>query len=175
MRTHFAAVVAALVTATTLLAQSLPVQGPRVPQVLPGTPPQAFGTVQGTALSSSNGGLANTLVRLRDARTGTIVDMQVTDKTGLFAFRLADPGNYVVEIMGPDKETVLAASPLLTVRAGEIVSAVVRLPFGLGPVSAAAGHAASKAAAVIAAAAASSILAATVSGAPTCAVVDGPR
>jgi hypothetical protein len=175
MRTHFAAVLAAFVTATTLFAQSLPGQGPRAPRVLPGTPPEAFASVQGTALSSSNTALPNTTVRLRDGRTGAIANTQTTDKTGLFAFRRTDPGNYVVEIMAPDKVTVLAASQLLDVRAGEVVATVVRLPFGFSSLSGLAGHTGSTLTAVTAAAASSSILAATVSGAPTCAVVDGPR
>ena len=87
-------------------------------------------SIQGNALSSTNGPLSNVDVRLRDARFGRIVDMQQTDKSGLFAFNAIDPGSYIVEVMAND-QSVLAASQLLNVSAGEAVSAIVKLPFGL--------------------------------------------
>jgi len=172
----------ALVTATTLSAQSVRLAGPRVssaaasPRVLPGTQAaNAFGTIQGNALSSTNIAMPNALVRLRNARLGTIVDMQLTDKSGLFIFRSVEPGNYVAEMMAADETKVLAASQLITVSAGSAVSAVVRLPFGLPPLAGLLGASAPSASAVTASAAASGVMAATVSGAATCAVVDGPR
>jgi hypothetical protein len=95
---------------------------------------QAFSTtIQGNALTSTNGQLANTMVRLRDARFGRIIDSQLTDQSGLFAFRTLDPGSYIVEIMGADSSSILAASQILNVNAGDIVSAVVKLPFRLPP------------------------------------------
>lgn len=95
---------------------------------------QAFSTtIQGNALTSTNGQLANTLVRLRDARYGRIMESQLTDKSGLFAFKSVDPGSYIVEIMGTDQTSVLAASQLLNVNAGDVVSAVVKLPFRIPP------------------------------------------
>ena len=75
-------------------------------------------------------------MRLRDARFGRIVGTQLTDKSGLFAFKAVDPGTYIVEIINND-ESVLAASQLLHVNAGEAISAVVKLPFRVPPV---AGH-----------------------------------
>ena len=72
------------------------------------------------------------MVRLRDARFGRIVDNQRTDKSGLFSFKAIDPGSYIVEVMAND-QTVLAASQLLNVNAGEAVSAVVKLPFRIPP------------------------------------------
>jgi hypothetical protein len=128
------------------------------PTILPGTSESAFTTIQGNALSSTNGQLANALVRLRDARYGRIVDTQVTDRSGLFAFRALDPGNYVVELLGND-QSVLAASEVLSVNAGDSVSAVVRLPFRIPPFAALLGHSGPQAAAIAAAAAASGVLA----------------
>lgn len=90
-------------------------------------------TIQGNALTSTNGQLSETLVRLRDARYGRIMDTQITDKSGLFAFKAVDPGSYIVEIMATDQTTVLAASQILSVNAGDIVSAVVKLPFRIPP------------------------------------------
>ena len=93
---------------------------------------RALGTIQGNALSSTNGHLNGATVRLRDARFGRIVGMQTTDTSGLFAFSAVDPGSYIVEIMAND-QSILAASQLLSVNAGEAVSAVVKLPFRLPP------------------------------------------
>lgn len=100
--------------------------------VFPGTSESAFTTIQGNALNSTNGALVNGVVRLRDARFGRIVDLQTTDQSGLFAFRPVDPGSYIVELLGPS-ESVLAASQILNVSAGESVSAIVKLPFRIPP------------------------------------------
>jgi hypothetical protein len=102
-------------------------------KMLPGTRPDVLTTIQGNALSSTNGQLTNAVVRLRDARFGRIVDTQLTDKSGLFAFKAVDPGTYIVEVMGSDTQSVLAASQMLNVNAGEAVSAVVKLPFRIPP------------------------------------------
>jgi hypothetical protein len=94
-------------------------------------------TIVGNALDATNGDLPNAVVRLRDARFGRIVNTELTDKSGLFAFRTLDPGSYIVEVIGNDS-TVLAASQILNIEAGEIVSAIVQLPL-LMPIVAAAG------------------------------------
>lgn len=86
-------------------------------------------TIQGNALDSTDGALPNSLVRLRDARYGRIVETEATDASGLFTFRVVDPGTYIVELLAPDEQVVLAASPLVSVNAGEVASAVVKLPF----------------------------------------------
>src|SRR4051812_42118348 len=62
-----------------------------VPRLLPGTRSTVLTTIQGNALNSTNGPLPDTLVRLRDARFGRVVEMQITDKSGMFAFRVVDP------------------------------------------------------------------------------------
>src|SRR5688572_2934584 len=82
-----------------------------MPKLLPGTKPGVLTTIQGNALNSTNGSLPDSVVRLRDARFGRIVDTQYTDKAGLFAFKVVDPGAYVIEIMSTTNDaTVLAAS-----------------------------------------------------------------
>ncbi len=73
--------------------------------------------------------LANAFVRVRDARAGQIVEWQVTDDAGLFAFHSLDPGSYIVEIVGPDETSVLAASQVLNVGAGQSLSTIVKLPY----------------------------------------------
>jgi hypothetical protein len=135
--------------------------------LLAGTRGNAFAAIQGNALTSTNGQLADSLVRLRDARTGRILDVQVTDKSGLFAFKTVDPGTYVVELVGND-QPVLAASELLDVNAGEALSAVVKLPWRAPPLAGILGHTVPSALVISAAAAASGVLAATVTGTAAC-------
>jgi hypothetical protein len=93
---------------------------------------RALTTIQGNALNATNGQLNGALVRLRDARFGRIVDTQLTDKSGLFTFKALDPGSYIVEIVSTEL-SVLAASQLLIVNAGEAISAVVKLPLRIPP------------------------------------------
>jgi hypothetical protein len=129
---------------------------------------ESLATIQGNALSSADAQLPNVVVRLRDARTGRIADKQRTDKAGLFSFRRVEPGSYVIELLGADDTTVLAASDIVSVNAGETVSAVVKLPFRLEPFAGVLGHSVPSAAAVTAEAIASSILAVATRGEPTC-------
>jgi len=99
------------------------------PKMLPGTRPNVFSAIQGNALTQADEALTSVVVRLRDARVGQIVGSATTDQSGLFAFPTVDPGSYIVEIMGQDQYSVLAASQVLNVGPGEAVSAVVKLPF----------------------------------------------
>ena len=115
-------------------------------------------TIHGNALDATNGNLPNVVVRLRDARFGRIVDTELTDKSGLFEFRTLDPGSYIVELIG-NRSTVLAASQILNVEAGEIVSAIVQLPL-LTPLAGAAGTSTvATAAAIVTEAAATGVVA----------------
>jgi len=130
-----------------------------------GARPDPFSVIQGNALNATNGALPNNIVRLRDARAGRIIDTSTTDKSGLFAFRRIDPGNYIVELVSND-HTILCASQILAVDAGQAVSAVVKLPFHVSPVSGLLGHTVPSAAAVSSAAASSGVMAAKVAGEP---------
>ena len=47
-------------------------------------------------------------------------------------FKGIDPGSYIVEIISSD-QSILAASQLLNVNAGEAISAIVKLPFRIPP------------------------------------------
>jgi hypothetical protein len=134
-----------------------------VPRLLPGTRGNLSSTIRGTALTSTNGSLPGTTVRVRDARFGRIVDTQVTDSTGTFAFTGIEPGSYVVEVMGNDR-TVVAASEIISVNARDIATAVVRLPFRVPPFAGVLGNSTSSAAAVTAEAIASGVLATSVAG-----------
>ena len=176
-----------LVAVASLLAASLPVaaQNPVTTappttsrnatrggtKLLPGTRSNVLTTIQGNALTSTNGQLTDGVVRLRDARTGRIVDVQSTDKAGLFAFHDVEPGSYIVELMAQDQTTVLAASQILSVNAGEAVSAIVKLPFRVPPFAGIMGSSSTPSmAALTAQAATSGIVAVTPIGEPTCAI-----
>lgn len=138
-------------------------------RLLPAPRPDVLGTIQGNALSSTNGQLPNSIVRLRDARFGRIVDSQLTDQAGLFTFKALDPGSYIVELLAND-HTMLAAGQVLNVNAGEAVSAVVKLPFRIPPYAGVLGTSSTPASAVsvVTEAATSGVLSVTTAGDPTC-------
>lgn len=144
--------------------ESNPAASMREPaRVLPGTRADAFTTIQGNAVTANDGALPNQLVRLRDARFGRIVDTTITDESGLFSFRSVDPGSYIVELMGSD-QTVIAASQILNVNAGDAVTAIVKLPFHAPPLAGVLGRSTTSAVIVAATAAASGVLATEVAG-----------
>jgi len=122
--------------------------------------PKGFGlsTIQGNALDWTNAKMSNARIRLRDARFGRIVDAQLTDKSGIFTFSKVEPGTYIVEMVSSD-QSILAASELLIVNAGDLVSAVVKLPFRVPPTAALGGTAKSTAWIIATQALASSIVA----------------
>jgi hypothetical protein len=136
------------------------------PKLPPGARTEVLSTtIKGNAVDSTDRQLGNTLVRLRDARVGRIVETQLTDKAGAFSFNGLDPGSYIVEVMASD-QTVLTASQLINVNAGEAVSALVKLPFRIPPFAGALGNNPASVAAVMTTAAASGVLATTLSGQP---------
>jgi hypothetical protein len=140
----------------------------QVPKILPGTRPDVFGAIQGNALTVTDEALTSATVRLRDARAGQIIGSQTTDGAGLFAFPTVDPGSYVVELLGVDQTSVLAASQILFVGPGEAISAVVKVPFTVSPFAGILGRSTPSADAVTTHAASSGVLAAQIAGAPTC-------
>jgi hypothetical protein len=179
MRTHFAAPALVAVGLTAAATLSVTAQN----QAIATTPPSmastatvtraaarvkadAFTTIQGNALTSTNGPLNDITVRLRDARYGRIVGSQTTDKSGLFEFKSIDPGAYIVEVMANDQSAVLAASQLLNINSGEAVSAVVKLPFRIPPFAGIMGSTTMPSAAAIAGEAAASGIASIVPTVP---------
>ena len=149
------------------LAAQPPAGARPVTRIAAGTRSTAInvGLIQGNALTSTNGSLVDGKIRLRDARSGRIVDNTRSDRAGLFEFRHVEPGGYVVELVGPD-QTILAASQIVYVNGGEAVSAIVKLPFRVPPFAGVLGHTAASAAVVTATAAAAGVLATQVSGDP---------
>jgi hypothetical protein len=162
--------------ALALATASLSAQSPAAaaaPKLLPGTRSAVLSSIQGNAVTSQNAALVNNVVRLRDARSGRIVDSVITDKQGMFAFKGIDPGNYVVEVMSPTNTAVLASSQVLNVGTGEAISALVKLPFRIPPFAGLIGNGSQTTAsalstaaqAVTAAAASSNTVAETLAGA----------
>jgi hypothetical protein len=138
--------------------------------LLPGTRLDIKALIQGSALTSTNGVVANGVVRLRDARIGRILETQSTDKAGLFSFGSIDPGTYIVELMANDR-SVLATSQMLDVDAGQVISTVVKMPYRVTPWSGLLGHTTASAATILSAAAASGVLATAVTGEPASPIV----
>ena len=145
-------------------AMSVPAQhtSPAV-RVLPEVTRTVFATVEGSALSSRSTALRQALVRLRDARIGRIVTSQLTDDSGLFRFRPVDRGTYIVELMA-DAHTIVAASALVNVNAGEVAQTNVRQPDDLAAVGQVASHRQAAVGAVTSAAALIGIPASQVTG-----------
>ena len=131
------------------------------PRLLPGTPAAAFSTIQGNALDSADRPLPQVPIRLRDARLGRIADSQLTDRSGLFAFRGVDPGSYVVELLNGARDEVLAASPVLSVNPGDVMSIVIKLPLRRPPPAGLLDSTATQAVVIATAAAATGVLAAS--------------
>src|SRR5437667_7531205 len=133
MRIVFILSLGLVMMATSLQGQSSPAGTPKpsqpaaLPKVLPGTRVDAFSTIKGNAVDSDNVMLPTSLVRLRSARVGQVVDPQVTSKSGAFSFFRVDPGYYVVELFDIQRRT-LAASPIVITGPGSTATTSVRLP-----------------------------------------------
>jgi hypothetical protein len=158
-----AATLAVIATGSTPIGAQ---QRPPANTLLSGAKATLFATIEGTALDSTSAAMPRTTIRLRDARLGRVVDTVTTDKVGAFQFRSVDPGSYVVEMMGPANDSVVAASPILNVSSGDKVEAILKLPFRLPPLGGILGHSLPSALAVTSAAAAAGVLAKSVVGAP---------
>ena len=121
--------------------------------------------IQGTALNSANEPMPGMVVRLRDARVGRVIETRVTDESGMFTFKVVDPGSYIVELLERDR-TPLAASQILTVNAGDTVSTVVKLPSRLTAFAGLLSSSIAPAAAILATQAAATGIVAVVPTAP---------
>ena len=122
MRHRLLSVAGALVFATSLHAQTA------TPKLLPGTKPGVFSSIAGKAVNSTNAPMSSTLIRLRDVRFGRIVATAISDKTGQFEFKSVDTGSYLVEMMSPASDVVLASSSILYVGSGEVLSTLLKMP-----------------------------------------------
>jgi hypothetical protein len=154
--------------AMAVTAESAPIgaQQPRAVNTSLAAKPGVFATIQGTAVNWTNAAMPNTAIRLRDARLGRVVETVTTDKVGAFTFRALDPGSYVVEMMAPANDAVVAATPIINVSSGQSVAALLKLPFRIPPLGGILGHSLPSALAVTSAAAAAGVLAKSVVGAP---------
>jgi hypothetical protein len=128
------------------------------------TPTPGATAIQGVTLTALSAPLPNATVRLRDLRSGRVIDATTSDKDGTFTFVRVDPGSYVAELVGSD-ETVLAASPMLNLNADELISTVIKLPLRLSAAGFLKGGVPALVA-VAAASAAAGVLASTTPGQP---------
>jgi len=171
MRNTLSATVYVLALATTCFAQAPAVNVAKAaaPKLLPGTRSSVLSTIEGKALNALNLPMPKTDVRLRDARSGRIVNTTLTDNQGVFVFHEIDPGTYVVELTA--NKVVVGSSQLLNIGTADAVSATVRVPFQLSALANAlsapstAAAVSNTAQVVTAAAAASNVAAQTLIGA----------
>jgi hypothetical protein len=129
MRHRLLSAVGALAfVAAPLYAQTAPNLVPGTPNLLHGTRTGVLSTIAGKAVNSVNVPAGNTLIRLRDVRSGHVVATTITDKAGQFEFRAVDTGSYIAEMMSSSGEIVLASSSILYVGSGEILSTLLKVP-----------------------------------------------
>ena len=157
--------VIAAVVAVAVGAGGVPIAAQQPAGLLQGTRALSS-SIQGTAVNWNNSAMANTPIRLRDARLGRVLNSVTTDRFGAFEFNSIEPGSYVVEMMSPSNNTVLAATPIISVNSGQRVAALVKLPFQQPPLGGALGTSLASVLAITSAAAAAGVLATTVAGAP---------
>lgn len=156
--------VIAAVVAVAVGAGGVPIAAQQPAGLLQGTRALSS-SIQGTAVNWSNSAMANTPMRLRDARLGRVLNSVSTDRFGAFEFDSLEPGSYVVEMMSPSN-TVLAASPIINVDSGQRVAALVKLPVQSPPLGGVFGTSLASVLAITSAAVAAGVLATTVAGAP---------
>jgi hypothetical protein len=156
--------VVAAVVAVAVGAGGVPIAAQQPAGLLQGTRALSS-SIQGTAVNWNNSAMANTPIRLRDARLGRVLNSVTTDRFGAFEFDSLEPGSYVVEMMS-QANTVLAATPIINVNSGQRVAALVKLPFQQPPLGGALGTSLASVLAITSAAVAAGVLATTVAGAP---------
>jgi len=125
------------------------------------------GTISGNALTPSKGQVSRRRVQLRDAQSGRVILTGSTNQTGFFSFANVQPGNYIVELLGAN-QSVLAASSVLTLQAGDALTAVLTVPVAAAAAAGALASTATMAGIVAAGAAAAGVLAVKAAGDPTC-------
>ena len=159
--------VIAVVAAVAVTAGGVPISAQQAaPNALQSTRAGLFSTIQGTAVNWTNAPMANSPIRLRDARLGRVIDRTTSDRFGAFEFRNLEPGSYVAELMTGNGDAVLAASPIINVGSGQTVATLVKVVLKTPPLGGAFGNSLTSAFAITAAAAAAGVLATSVAGAP---------
>jgi Carboxypeptidase regulatory-like domain len=135
------------------------------PRLLPGTKPNVLSSISGKAVNTTGSPVANSVVRLRDVRTGRVMETAITDKAGQFEFKPVDVGSYIVEMMSPSSDAVIASSSILHVGAGDVLTTLLKMPFS-GPAYASLAANAAPSALQIVTTAAQAVVAAAPTGEP---------
>jgi hypothetical protein len=88
--------------------------------------PGTLAIIQGNAVGTIGEALSQVPVRLRDARMGRDIEIEITDRTGFFTFAEIEPGSYIVELLADDRR-VLSTSEIIHVGGGDTAATIVRL------------------------------------------------
>jgi carboxypeptidase family protein len=83
----------------------------------------SFASLSGTASSSNGRSLADTVVRLRNVRTGQLAGTTTSNGAGQFSFLNVTPGTYAVEVVSPSGQLV-GVSKAVAIDAGKTVTDV---------------------------------------------------
>jgi hypothetical protein len=83
------------------------------------------GVVNGVAQDAAKNPLANHTVQLRNLATGQITSVTQSAADGAFNFAGVNPGNFVIEIVGPGNAGVIATSATVSVAAGATATITV--------------------------------------------------
>jgi len=119
--------------------------------------------VAGQTQDAAGGPLPFARVRVRNLDTGAIVQQSTSNHIGEFSFVVPGGPTYVVEMTDKQTGQVLAIGPAVTVRTGEAVGVIVKLPAKPPTL---AGFFGNTAAAILSAASAAGVTAVTAAGNP---------
>jgi hypothetical protein len=93
------------------------------------------GTISGTATNQNGQALANTTAQLRDVTTKQLVGTTITNAQGGFAFVGLNPGQFVVEIIGPNGAIVGTTAPITLAAGAMAVTGVAVTATALGAIA----------------------------------------
>jgi hypothetical protein len=83
----------------------------------------SFASLSGTASSSNGRSLADTVVRLRNVRTGQLAGTTTSNGAGQFSFLHVSAGTYAVEVVSPSGQLV-GVSKAVAIDAGKTITDV---------------------------------------------------
>jgi len=95
------------------------------PGVLPVAQAQTIGQISGTVRSQTGDALPNMRVQLRHISTAELVGTTTTNASGQFMFVVANPGIYIVEIVGAENVIVGVSAPITLASETMVTSSVI--------------------------------------------------
>lgn len=107
--------------------------------VVPAAQVQTLGQISGTAASQTGEALSNMTAQLRDLSTKELVGTTTTNASGHFVFVVANPGSFIVEIVGAQGAIVGVTAPITLAAGAMVVSGVTVAATAAGTAAGVAG------------------------------------